>query len=54
MALAIAVHGNATLFTALWLPEAVLLPLLVAAWLHRTLERPVHRYGHEFALALMR
>ena len=49
--LAIAVRGNAALFTALWIPSAVLLPILASWWLHERIERPAQRYGRGMALA---
>ena len=44
-ALAQGVDGNGALFTALWLPGAVLLPLTAAAWLHRFVEVPARSWG---------
>ena len=46
VALAVVVQGNAALFTALWLPGAVVLPLLAAWWLHEWIEAP-HCAGAE-------
>ena len=43
--LAVVVHGNAALFTALWLPGAVVLPVLAAWWLHERIEAPALRWG---------
>ena len=37
--------GNGTLFTLLWLPLAVGLPILAAAWLHTYWEAPALRWG---------
>lgn len=34
-------HGNAALFTLLWLPPALILPILAAKFLHQTIERPL-------------
>lgn len=48
--LAYLVGGNARLFTALWIPAALGLPVLVAAWLHRTVEAPALRFGRNAAL----
>jgi peptidoglycan/LPS O-acetylase OafA/YrhL len=48
--LALLVQGNATLFSALWIPGAVLLPVLASWWLHERVERPAQRYGHSAAL----
>lgn len=47
--LAALVHGNAALFTALWLPGAVVLPVLAAWWLHRRVEVPAQLYGRSVA-----
>jgi peptidoglycan/LPS O-acetylase OafA/YrhL len=49
VALAVAVQGNATLFTVLWLPGAVVLPLLAAWWLHEWIETPTLRWGRAMA-----
>jgi hypothetical protein len=49
--LAIAVRGDAALFTALWIPGAVLLPILASWWLHERIELPGQRYGRGMALA---
>jgi peptidoglycan/LPS O-acetylase OafA/YrhL len=38
------VAGDASLFTMLWLPGATLLPLVLAAWLHRRIEMPSLRW----------
>lgn len=53
VALASAAGGDAALFTFLWLPAAVLLPLLVAWWLRVTIEVPALRYGRALARALL-
>jgi peptidoglycan/LPS O-acetylase OafA/YrhL len=37
--------GNATTFTAIWLPAALLLPIVVSDWLHRHVEMPALRWG---------
>jgi peptidoglycan/LPS O-acetylase OafA/YrhL len=50
--LAGAVHGNAALFSAIWLPAAVLLPLAVAAALHTWIEVPAQRRGRAYARSL--
>jgi peptidoglycan/LPS O-acetylase OafA/YrhL len=42
-------HGDAVLFTVLWLPAATLLPVGAAALLHRYLEAPAHRWGRRMA-----
>jgi peptidoglycan/LPS O-acetylase OafA/YrhL len=41
--------GDSLLFTNLWIPLAVGLPLLAAAGLHTWLEAPALRWGREFA-----
>jgi peptidoglycan/LPS O-acetylase OafA/YrhL len=41
--------GDAILFTSLWVPAAVLLPIGVAALLHRYLETPALRWGRALA-----
>jgi peptidoglycan/LPS O-acetylase OafA/YrhL len=41
--------GDGRLFTALWIPLSIGLPLLVAALLHRYLEVPALRVGRDFA-----
>jgi peptidoglycan/LPS O-acetylase OafA/YrhL len=35
------VHGDAAAFTAIWLPMAVVAPVLAAAWVHRFVEAPM-------------
>ncbi len=50
--LAVLVQGNPAVFTALWLPGAVALPILAAWWLHRWIELPAQRYGRGIALAV--
>ncbi len=40
--------GDSLLFTIIWLPAAILLPLLAAAWLHHALEAPALRWGSTF------
>jgi peptidoglycan/LPS O-acetylase OafA/YrhL len=51
VALAVLVQGDPSLFTTLWLPGAVLLPVLAAWLLHEWIERPAQRYGRDLALA---
>lgn len=51
VSLSLLVRGDATLFTLLWLPGAVVLPLLAAWWLHEWVELPALRYGRGIALA---
>lgn len=41
--------GNGALFTVLWLPNAVLLPLLLSAGLHAWIEVPALRWGRGYA-----
>jgi peptidoglycan/LPS O-acetylase OafA/YrhL len=38
--------GDAMVFTVLWIPTAVLLPILVATWLHSQIEQPAIGWGH--------
>ena len=47
--LAALVQGDAVLFTALWLPGAVVLPIFASWWLHERIERPAQRYGRGLA-----
>jgi peptidoglycan/LPS O-acetylase OafA/YrhL len=47
LTLAALVHGNAALFTALWIPGAVVLPVLASWWLHERIEVPWLRRGRE-------
>jgi peptidoglycan/LPS O-acetylase OafA/YrhL len=49
--LALLVQGNAALFTIIWIPGAVALPVLVSWWLHEWVELPAQRYGRSMALA---
>jgi peptidoglycan/LPS O-acetylase OafA/YrhL len=49
--LAMVVQGNAALFTMIWIPGAVVLPVLVSWWLHEWVELPAQRYGRGMALA---
>ncbi len=51
IALALLVRGDAPLFTALWIPGAVVLPVLAAWWLHAVVEVPALRYGRGMARA---
>lgn len=41
--------GDPALFTVLWVPLALVLPLWAAAWLHRRVEVPAMRWGHALA-----
>jgi peptidoglycan/LPS O-acetylase OafA/YrhL len=42
-------NGNSAWFTAIWIPVAVGVPVLVAAWLHAHLEMPALRWGRDAA-----
>jgi peptidoglycan/LPS O-acetylase OafA/YrhL len=42
-------RGDPALYTTLWLPLAILLPIGVAAWLHVSLEMPALRLGRALA-----
>jgi peptidoglycan/LPS O-acetylase OafA/YrhL len=44
--------GNAMVFTLLWIPATIGLPLLVSAWLHVYLEVPALRWGRSAARSL--
>lgn len=48
--LSLLVRGDGAWFTVLWIPGAVLLPILVASWLHKWIELPAQRYGRGIAL----
>jgi peptidoglycan/LPS O-acetylase OafA/YrhL len=37
------------LFTAVWIPGAVVLPILAAWWLHAWIEAPALRWGRNVA-----
>lgn len=50
VALAMFAHGDAALFTVLWIPGATILPILAAWWLHEWVELPAQRYGRGVAL----
>lgn len=52
VALAAAAGGSGALFSLLWVPGALALPLLLAAWLHRAVEVPFQRRGRERARRL--
>jgi len=52
VALAQAAGGNARLFTALWVPASLALPVLAAAWLHRMVEAPAQRAGRAITASL--
>jgi peptidoglycan/LPS O-acetylase OafA/YrhL len=53
VALAVAVQGDAALFTALWIPSAVVLPVLAAWCLHVWIEAPALRWGRAAARRAM-
>jgi peptidoglycan/LPS O-acetylase OafA/YrhL len=42
-------NGNPALFTLLWLPAAVGLPILASIWLHTHVEAPALRWGRSWA-----
>jgi peptidoglycan/LPS O-acetylase OafA/YrhL len=48
-ALAWVARGDGMLFTLLWLPAAILLPIAAAALLHRHVETPAQRWGRKLA-----
>jgi peptidoglycan/LPS O-acetylase OafA/YrhL len=41
--------GNAVVFTVLWVPVAIAVPVAVSAWLHARLEAPALRWGRQMA-----
>ena len=47
--LAGAAGGNGAVFTALWLPGAVVLPVVLSVGLHRWIETPALRWGRRYA-----
>ena len=47
--LAVVAQGDAALFTLLWIPGAVVLPILAAWWLHEWIEAPALRWGRILA-----
>jgi peptidoglycan/LPS O-acetylase OafA/YrhL len=53
LAIAMIVQGDAALFTALWIPAAVALPLLAAWWLQVQVEAPALRWGRTMARRAM-
>jgi hypothetical protein len=53
LALALIVQGDGRLFTALWLPGAAALPVLVAWALHEWIEVPALRHGRAMARRTM-
>jgi peptidoglycan/LPS O-acetylase OafA/YrhL len=42
-------NGDAVLFTTVWLPTALLLPIIASGWLHTYVEMPALRWGHAAA-----
>jgi peptidoglycan/LPS O-acetylase OafA/YrhL len=44
--------GDGALFTTLWLPVGIGVPILISAWLHAYLEVPALRWGRDFARQL--
>ena len=52
LGLATLAGGNGVLFTVIWLPAAVLLPLLLSAGLHAWIEVPALRWGRGYARSL--
>jgi peptidoglycan/LPS O-acetylase OafA/YrhL len=49
LGLALIAGGDGMLFTVLWLPGAVLLPVLLSVGLHAWIEVPAHRWGRAYA-----
>jgi peptidoglycan/LPS O-acetylase OafA/YrhL len=49
VALSRVADGDAGLFTVLWIPAAIGLPILAAVWLHEYWEAPALRYGRSIA-----
>ncbi|HTW68746.1 MAG TPA: acyltransferase [Acetobacteraceae bacterium] len=49
LGLAACVGGNGVAFTMVWLPGAVLLPVLLSIVLHRWVETPMLRWGRRYA-----
>jgi peptidoglycan/LPS O-acetylase OafA/YrhL len=47
--LAVVAEGDGALFTAMWMPVAVVLPVLAAWWLHAWIEAPALRWGRALA-----
>ena len=43
--------GDALVFTTMWIPLAIGLPVIVSAWLHVSLEVPAMRWGRRVALS---
>jgi peptidoglycan/LPS O-acetylase OafA/YrhL len=42
-------NGDPMLFTLVWIPAAIGLPILASVWLHNHLEKPALRWGHALA-----
>ena len=51
VALAALARGDAALFTTIWVPGAVVLPIFAAWWLHERIELPAQRHGRDLAKA---
>jgi peptidoglycan/LPS O-acetylase OafA/YrhL len=49
LAIARAVHGHAVVFSLLWAPAAILVPLIVASALHRWVEVPCWQWSRSLA-----
>jgi len=47
--LAVVAAGDGALFTAMWIPVAIVLPVLAAWWLHVWIEAPALRAGRVIA-----
>jgi peptidoglycan/LPS O-acetylase OafA/YrhL len=47
-------QGNASVFTLIWVPSSILLPIGAAAWLHRYVELPGQRQGRLLAQVRLR
>jgi peptidoglycan/LPS O-acetylase OafA/YrhL len=46
--------GNSMLFTLIWVPLAIGVPLVASAWLHTHVETPAQRWGRSVAQRLLR
>jgi peptidoglycan/LPS O-acetylase OafA/YrhL len=47
-------NGDAMLFTLLWIPVAIGVPILASVWLHNHLEVPALRWGHRLSARSVR
>jgi peptidoglycan/LPS O-acetylase OafA/YrhL len=52
VALAVVTEGHSTLFTVLWIPGSIVLPILAAWWLHEWIEAPALRWSHNARRAM--